>query len=1108
MKKWLIRVALGMFVLLALVAALSYFWLPGFIQKQAASAVEKELGRKFTLGELHINPFTLAVQAKNLTLFEQDGSTPFLRVNEVAAKASWASVRHLAPVVDRLLVDGAQVAVVRTGETSFNFSDIQAKLAAKPPSDPAKFALYNIQIQNTSLALDDRVVKQSHTVKAIHLSVPFISSLPHDVHVFVKPSFSALIDGTPMGLEGQSKPFDGSHESALRLSLKDVNLVPWLAYNPAALPFTVRSAELADLHVNVMFNQASPRPLELQGSLGLRKIVLTEKNSATSAISLASLTLHDFNVAPLQQSFKANVLKLTGLNVAATADAQGGINLQKMFDFSSGKLATAPAPILTPAPTKPTSWQAQLAKFELVDSNVQFDDARYQPSFSVRANHVSLTSNVLQTTLYPPENVLKPAGDATSIRPMQWPLSAGETIRSTLTAQLFIGKTVKTAAKLNVQADVDAKNAVQAAVQLDGLALEALAPVLAQNKVALDLAGLASLKAALTYSAKGELNAPQAALSIANLRVGLPQSAAPLTVQKATLQLKNSTLWPAQALIADLALNFANQSYAKAAGTVSLPAGAPLTGALKLDVSQLDALPLLALAPQALSALNVRPSSGFVSALGELTVRGSSVQWAGNAALDKVQVQDADAQDLLKLGKFSAIGMRVDTAAQPMSVHLGAMTLQEGFAKLLLSAQGKLNVTGLLKPAAAEAQPAAPSSNPAPSISLDGLTIVNTAVDFNDQFIKPNYQANLSQLTGSVGAMSSINPQPAEVALKGAIEGSGDITISGKLNPLGATLYTDITAKATGIELTQLSPYSAKYADYNIVKGKLSAQVNYLIDQGKLTASNKIKIDQLTFGDAKVGSADATKLPVKLAVALLKDRKGVIEVDLPISGSLNDPKFSVGSLIWQVLGNLVVKAVTSPFALLGSLFGGGETLSYLDFAPGTVTLDAAGKKKLDALVKALNDRPALKLDIIGRADAAVDTEGLREVWFLEQIRKAKIKALLKQNKSLDAAEVSLQAGDEATYLNAAYSDASFTKPRNMVGLQKSLPAQDMKKLLLTNAPVSSEGINTLAVLRASAVQAYLQTTVDKEQLFVVQAGASAAAVPKDAKPSRVDFVLK
>src|SRR5262249_26450144 len=154
--------------------------------------------------------------------------------------------------------------------------------------------------------------------------------------------------------------------------------------------------------------------------------------------------------------------------------------------------------------------------------------------------------------------------------------------------------------------------------------------------------------------------------------------------------------------------------------------------------------------------------------------------------------------------------------------------------------------------------------------------------------------------------------------------------IAGRINPFAKDLYLNLSIGARDIELSPMSPYTIKYASYGIEKGKLSLRLKYLVEHGKLSAENNIYLDQLTFGD-KVDSPTAMKLPVLLAVSLLKDKNGVIDVNLPVSGSLNDPQFSVGKIILKVLVNLIMKAATSPFALLGAAFGGGEELAYVDF---------------------------------------------------------------------------------------------------------------------------------------------------------------------------------
>ena len=347
--------------------------------------------------------------------------------------------------------------------------------------------------------------------------------------------------------------------------------------------------------------------------------------------------------------------------------------------------------------------------------------------------------------------------------------------------------------------------------------------------------------------------------------------------------------------------------------------------------------------------------------------------------------------------------------------------------------------------------------------------------------------------------------------LRGNYANTAPVQILAKLNPLAAKPYLDLQGEVRGIDLEPFSPYSGKYAGYAIEKGKLSVTVNYKLENNQLTADNRIFLDQLTFGD-KVDSPEATKLPVNLAVSLLKNGRGEIDINLPISGSLDDPQFSVGGVIVRVIVNLFVKAVTSPFALLGSLFGGGEELSILEFDPGRVAFGATSIKRLEALAKALNDRPALRLEISGRGDPETDREGLRRVAMERAVRAEKQKDLVKKgvdSGSTDSIEV--DAKEYPAYLQRAYKAAKFPKPRNLIGFTKDLPVEEMEKLMLTNLPASDDDLELLADQRAEAVQLWLveQGKVPAERVFIApsKVGPDKGGADK-AKASRVDFALK
>ncbi|WP_369647271.1 DUF748 domain-containing protein [Variovorax sp. V118] len=428
---------------------------------------------------------------------------------------------------------------------------------------------------------------------------------------------------------------------------------------------------------------------------------------------------------------------------------------------------------------------------------------------------------------------------------------------------------------------------------------------------------------------------------------------------------------------------------------------------------------------------------------------------------------------------------RTPTASAPQRASGGAPVSAEAM------------VGGAPEPAPAASAPvvaAAPAadSGPAPVINFGPMSLVNGKIDFTDLFVKPNYSADLSELTGKLSSFSSnpLNgqggrPALADLELRGKAQQTAALEITGKLNPLAKPLELDITAKMRDLDLAPLSPYSVRYAGHGIERGKMSMDVNYKIaPDGQLTATNKLVLNQLKFGDEVAGAPNS--LPVRLAVTLLADRNGVIDVDLPLRGSLNDPQFSIGPLIFKAVVNLIVKAVTAPFSLLtGGLGGGGSgDSSAITFEPGSSTLSSGAKESLDKVVKALTERPTLQMTVVGTSS-------------LEKERDAYQRQRLRQLTQAEKRRVAVRGGQTGTevapvtdaeypeLLTAVYKRSDITKPRNMVGLAKDLPVKEMENLLLASVPVDEESMRQLAVERGAVVRDYLLAQkLPSERLFL------------------------
>ena len=273
-----------------------------------------------------------------------------------------------------------------------------------------------------------------------------------------------------------------------------------------------------------------------------------------------------------------------------------------------------------------------------------------------------------------------------------------------------------------------------------------------------------------------------------------------------------------------------------------------------------------------------------------------------------------------------------------------------------------------------------------PQISIGAIVITNTAVSFTDRSLKPNVNMAIQQVSGTISGLSSEQLQHADIKLDAKVDGVGPVDITGTINPFSGTQTNDMKISVKDVDLTPASPYSGKFAGYRIAEGKLNLDLAYELVGKKLESKNVITLDQFTFGE-KVNSPDATHLPVRLAIAILKDRDGKIVLDVPIEGSLDDPKFRIGKVVARAIVNILEKVATSPFSLLGALFGGGgEELGYQDFAAGSAELTAPDKQKLDTLVKGLYARPALQLEISGSVDPDGDREGLQRAALDREIR--------------------------------------------------------------------------------------------------------------------------
>ncbi len=549
----------------------------------------------------------------------------------------------------------------------------------------------------------------------------------------------------------------------------------------------------------------------------------------------------------------------------------------------------------------------------------------------------------------------------------------------------------------------------------------------------------------------------------------------------------------------DAEVNFKLQTDFAHGGSLALD-GQVLVGPRQLrtavTLSQLD----LAIAQPYLSqVLNLQLRKGQLDTQGQLSLdaplqRDWRLGYQGEASINQLYTSEpATGEDFVRWKRLVANDIDVQITPLALSVkdhiRIGGIKLQELFAKVVIHPDGRINLQDILRRSApregGKAELAAgPVRHGSPVVELGGLSISSGRLNFSDQFVQPNYTAKITDLRGTVSAVGPQSP-PAQVALQGRIEGYAPLTIEGRINPVGPSLFLDVVAKARGIDLPTLSPYSSRYTGHPIVRGKLSLDVAYKIENSKLEAQNNIFLDQLTLGPRVEGHP--TQLPVLFAVSLLKNSRGEIDLRLPVTGSINDPQFSMGGVLWQALGNLIQRAVTAPFTLLASLFKGAQgDLGQVEFNPGTAELTPKSLPRLGKLSEILQDRPSLKLDI------TVHLDPLNE---LGDIRRSRLSTRVQDERRQQGATPDPLAStplsewsevDYAQWLQRLYDRTSVpNKPRNAIGIAKKLSVAEMESLLMSSINVSDDELRALAQERAEAVRQVLAPDVPPERLFTL-----------------------
>ncbi len=1236
--KWFRRLGLTVAAVVAL-WVVTWLAVPPLVKWQAPGRLSAALGRDVTLGAVDFHPWALEIVLHDLVVGPAPGTNaaPLLRVTRVRANVALSSIVRRAPVIEALDLDQPRIALTRIAPGHYDIDDLIRRFTPKTdaaPSEPVRFALYNLQVRDLALRFDDKPAGHVHVLDAFNLSLPFLSNLPAQVDITVQPHLAFRLNGAAFDSAAQATPFAATDHATLKLALTDLDVRPYLGYLPDSLPVRLVGGALsADLTLAfTQVAQGSPS-VALKGWVSARDLAL---NNAAGAPLLAwkqaRVGLGD--VQPLAHKLAFDDVRLDGVQWHLDRDATGAID-----PLRAGAAITAASGAGAPASPPAAPWDVRVAAIEIADSQILWNDASVKPAAALRFDGLTLNAKKLQ-----------------------WPASAPTafTLAANVGTQAAQAGAAAASSPARLAFDGSASpQEAQVAITLSDLSLQTLAPYLAQTLVP-RIDGRLGARATLTWSARPDapalrvavanatldalrvqaagtapaadwdqlaltdlqLDVPARTVAIAGvklihphvqvardasgrldvaqwLRTSAPASATTpaspsaaatppwhvqvhsVTLDDGLVQFADASLHPEQHLpplraeLRQLQLDvqdfvwFGTRPTPPAKVTLSARIGRPALAGSKsprgggelgwkgtLGASPLMAsgnvrivrFPVALVTPWVADKLPVsllRADAGYV---GHVDVRmapaGLAVTTAGDALLGDVHLTTLAAaapasaaasatgaapDELLSWQSLSIKGVKF--ALKPNTtprLDIAQVELDDLYARLVVTEQGRLNlqdIGGAAAPAAAGAAdaaasaPVAAASAPAPAasaplpinVNVGGIRLVNGHVDYTDHFVRPNYSAALTELNGSLGAFSTASRDMAPLQLHGRAEGTAILDISGQVNPLARPLALDIEAKATDLELAPLSPYAGKYAGYAIERGKLSMDVAYKIAaDGQLEAKNQVILNQLTFGDP-IASPTATKLPVRLAVALLKDRNGVIDINLPISGSVNDPQFSVGGIVLKLIVNLLVKAVTSPFSLLSG-GGSGPDMSAIEFKPGTAVVTDASATALDKVAQALTDRPALQLTITGSADLQAERADWQRESIETQLRTMARDASLRTGAPASApasAPAALAPATRSALLKALYKQTRLPdKPRNALGMAKDIPDADMEALLCRNVAVSDEAMRQQALARAIAVRdALIAKGIPSERLFLAAPALHTASADNAAWTPRATLAL-
>jgi hypothetical protein len=974
-------IALSIVVLLVALYSVAGFWaVPHFLRSGLTDFVGTHYKRSLKLGDIRFNPFTFKLDVSDFSLPDSDGQ-PMLAFGRLHVDLEVKSLFKLGPSFREIELDRPRIRAVIRANGALNLADLGKGFTPQPKNKPAAKPSEPMRLFIDRFA----VTAGSATFEDLSHATPFraqFQPIAFELSNFSTRAKSrtdneneyALTAASPQGerLEWNGKFLLEPVSSHGTFAITDLHASTVWSYLQEPLSLEIPSGIVA-VKGEYTFNVAGAAPVITVDvhDTSVSNLKLRPRQGETDYVALTKLDVQETHVDVAKRAVEIGKVSLTGGEVNAWLSPQGQLNLLELMGppaqgggaqagGSDASATAAAGPATASASTPPPAAGGAAASGNAA--------ASAGPSWSIAVPDITVDGFKVSAE----DRQVTPAV-ALVLSPLNIHV-AGYNTTPTARLEVTARSSFNNGGTLNATAQLAANGSGETTghLELAQLDLSLFQPYIAQRTAMTLQAGKLATQLEVKKGGDGNVSV-KGNVAVTGLR-------SIDDLQQSFIKWKDLRIAGLQYDLQPASLHIdsitAREPYARViiapdrTVNVQVVLAGPNRGApsLATQLGAANAKRATGITPAASeAAANAKANPPAVEGGAPADAKPETANAGASAASPKGPGADANAPS----ANANAPGASPQTPganAQTPSVSAqapGASPQTAGAAPAVASADKGSKRSRKSRPGSKGA-PAAEAPAPVTTmpISIGTVRIIDGSANYADFWIQPNFAVGIQTLNGSIDGLSSDPKSRAKVKLDGKVDRYAPVNIDGEMNLLAASVYSDIKMSFKGLELTTMTPYSGRFAGYKIDKGKLSVDVTYKVDNRVLSADQHFVIDQLQLGE-RVESPDAVHLPLKLAVALLKDRNGVIDVPLPITGSLDDPQFKIGPIIWHAIVNLLAKVATAPFAALGHLFGGhgGEEMKYVDFTPGNADLDNESKQKLDALTKALHEHTQLQLDV-------------------------------------------------------------------------------------------------------------------------------------------------